>query len=220
MSRARTLADYVCSGDELALKAPIAGPTFTGTVAIPNVANLETAVVANTAKVTNSTNASDLASGTVAVARGGTGVTTSTGTGNVVLSSSPTLVTPALGTPASGDLSTLFPMTSSSAAGSQNIGDLRIQWGTGTTPASTTDGGTTYGLSNKHYSSDTITYGAGFAEQPYACLTIQSMEHHDAKAIVGSFNYSATNFYWYNTCSRASGITSNTYHWLVIGKAS
>ena len=32
MSRARTLADYVSSGDELALKAPIAGPTFTGTV--------------------------------------------------------------------------------------------------------------------------------------------------------------------------------------------
>jgi hypothetical protein len=36
------------------------------------------------------------------VAQGGTGVTTSTGTGNVVLSTSPTLVTPALGTPASG----------------------------------------------------------------------------------------------------------------------
>jgi hypothetical protein len=53
MTRARILADYVSSGDELALKAPIAGPTFTGTVAIPNVANLETAVVANTAKVTN-----------------------------------------------------------------------------------------------------------------------------------------------------------------------
>ena len=36
------------------------------------------------------------------VANGGTGVTTSTGTGNVVLSTSPTLVTPALGTPSSG----------------------------------------------------------------------------------------------------------------------
>ena len=53
MSRARILADYVSSGDELADKAPLASPTFTGTVAIPNVANLETAVVANTAKVTN-----------------------------------------------------------------------------------------------------------------------------------------------------------------------
>ena len=31
-------------------KAPIANPTFTGTVAIPNIANLETAVAANTAK--------------------------------------------------------------------------------------------------------------------------------------------------------------------------
>ena len=38
-------------------------------------------------------------SGTLAVANGGTGVTTSTGSGNNVLSTSPTLVTPALGTP-------------------------------------------------------------------------------------------------------------------------
>ena len=37
----------------LALKAPIASPTFTGTIAIPNIANLETAVAANTAKNTN-----------------------------------------------------------------------------------------------------------------------------------------------------------------------
>tara|TARA_Y100000310_G_scaffold114183_1_gene112686 strand:- start:1458 stop:2399 length:942 start_codon:yes stop_codon:yes gene_type:complete len=32
MSRARILADYVSSGDELALKAPLASPDFTGTV--------------------------------------------------------------------------------------------------------------------------------------------------------------------------------------------
>jgi hypothetical protein len=37
--------------------------------------------------------------GVLAVVNGGTGVTTSTGTGNTVLSNSPTLVTPALGTP-------------------------------------------------------------------------------------------------------------------------
>jgi len=41
---------------------------------------------------------------TVAVNQGGSGVTSSTGTTNVVLSNSPTLVTPALGTPASGVL--------------------------------------------------------------------------------------------------------------------
>jgi len=45
--------------------------------------------------------------GTLAVANGGTGVTSSTGTGNVVLSNSPTLVTPALGTPASGTATNL-----------------------------------------------------------------------------------------------------------------
>jgi len=40
--------------------------------------------------------------GTLPVLNGGTGVTTSTGTGSVVLSTSPTLVTPLLGTPTSG----------------------------------------------------------------------------------------------------------------------
>ena len=64
--------------DTLDLKAPIAGPTFTGTVAIPNIANVETAITANTAKVTNSdqsqadinaldiTEVGALASGTIA----------------------------------------------------------------------------------------------------------------------------------------------------------
>lgn len=51
----------------------------------------------------------DLYSGTtgdlIAVAAGGTGVGTSTGSGNNVLSTSPTLVTPILGTPTSGTLS-------------------------------------------------------------------------------------------------------------------
>lgn len=51
--------------------------------------------------------------GTLAVANGGTGVTTSTGSGNNVLSTSPTLVTPVLGTPSSGTLTscTGLPLT-------------------------------------------------------------------------------------------------------------
>ena len=51
--------------------------------------------------------------GTLPVANGGTGVTTSTGSGSVVLSTSPTLVTPALGTPTSGVLTnaTGLPLT-------------------------------------------------------------------------------------------------------------
>ena len=52
-------------------------------------------------------------SGQIAVAQGGTGVATSTGTGSVVLNTSPTLITPALGTPASGVLTnaTGLPLT-------------------------------------------------------------------------------------------------------------
>lgn len=43
-------------------------------------------------------------SGTLAVANGGTGVTTSTGSGSLVLSNSPTFITPNLGTPSSATL--------------------------------------------------------------------------------------------------------------------
>jgi hypothetical protein len=52
-------------------------------------------------------------SGTLAVANGGTGVTTSTGSGSNVLSTSPTLVTPVLGTPTSVTLTnaTGLPLT-------------------------------------------------------------------------------------------------------------
>jgi len=53
---------------------------------------------------TNSVQAAAYVTGTLAVANGGTGVTTSTGSGNTVLSTSPTLVTPVLGTPSSGTL--------------------------------------------------------------------------------------------------------------------
>jgi hypothetical protein len=45
-------------------------------------------------------------SGTLAVTNGGTGVTTSTGTGSVVRATSPSLVTPVLGTPAAGSFLT------------------------------------------------------------------------------------------------------------------
>ena len=61
-------------------------------------------------------------SGTLPVANGGTGVTSSTGTGSVVLSTSPALVTPLLGTPTSGNLAnctfpTLNQNTTGTAAG-------------------------------------------------------------------------------------------------------
>ena len=58
--------------------------------------------------------------GTLPVANGGTGVTTSTGTTNVVLSNSPTLVTPVLGTPSSGTLSSCT-VDGTDAVGFRNV---------------------------------------------------------------------------------------------------
>jgi hypothetical protein len=56
--------------------------------------------------------------GTLPVANGGTGVTTSTGSGNNVLSNNPTLVSPALGTPSSGNLANCtFPTLNQNTTG-------------------------------------------------------------------------------------------------------
>jgi hypothetical protein len=52
----------------------------------------------------NTTGTSSNITGTLAVSQGGTGATATTGSGNNVLSTSPTLVTPILGTPTSGTL--------------------------------------------------------------------------------------------------------------------
>jgi hypothetical protein len=45
MSRARILADYVSSGDELALKAPLASPAFTGTPTGITAAHITTGTI-------------------------------------------------------------------------------------------------------------------------------------------------------------------------------
>jgi Chaperone of endosialidase len=59
--------------------------------------------------------------GTLPVANGGTGVTSSTGTGSVVLSTSPTLVTPVLGTPTSGTLTNCTGYPSSAISGTISL---------------------------------------------------------------------------------------------------
>ena len=76
--------------------------------------------------------------GTLAVASGGTGVTTSTGSGSIVLSISPTLVTPILGTPQSGNLSNCtFPTLNQNTTGSSASVTGTVAVGNGGTGSTT-----------------------------------------------------------------------------------
>lgn len=72
------------------------GLTLTGTVT--STGNLTLGGTLSNVSLTSAV------TGTLPVANGGTGVTSSTGSGSVVLSNSPSLVTPALGTPSSATL--------------------------------------------------------------------------------------------------------------------
>jgi hypothetical protein len=84
----------------------------TGALVIQTGATPTTAVTVSSAQVVTLANA-------LPVASGGTGATTSTGSGAVVLATSPTLVTPLLGTPTSGNLANCtFPTLNQNTTGS------------------------------------------------------------------------------------------------------
>ena len=76
----------------------VSGITLTGTVTSTGSLTLGGTLSVNLASAT--------VTGTLPVGNGGTGVTTSTGSGNVVLSSSPTLVTPTLGVASATSITT------------------------------------------------------------------------------------------------------------------
>jgi hypothetical protein len=84
--------------------------------------------------VNAATGAVSINGGQLAVGFGGTGVTTSTGSGNVVLSTSPTLVTPILGTPQSGNLASCTSIPVNQATGNLPVNNL----GSGTGASSST----------------------------------------------------------------------------------
>jgi hypothetical protein len=88
----------------------------------------------NMKTVVGSVNLTTQVTGTLPVANGGTGVTTSTGSGSVVLSTSPTLTTPVLGTPTSGTLSNC------TVDGTNKVGYIGAPQSTNTTVAASDAG--------------------------------------------------------------------------------
>jgi hypothetical protein len=92
------------------------GPIGVGTPAAALFTTMSTSgntIIGDASADTLTVNATPTFNVAIPVTSGGTGVTTSTGTGSVVRATSPTLVTPALGTPSSGVLTntTGLPLT-------------------------------------------------------------------------------------------------------------
>lgn len=99
--------------------------------------------------------------GTLNVANGGTGVTSSTGTGNVVLSNAPTFTAPNLGTPNSGTLTNCSGLTLTGGAGVTGILPVP-NGGTGLSTAPT-NGQLLIGSTGVGYALATLTAGTNIS---------------------------------------------------------
>jgi len=134
--------------------------------------------------------------GSLAVGSGGTGATATTGSGNNVLSNSPTLVTPVLGTPASGNLAnctfpTLNQNTTGSAATftstSQNSQFNSIGVGT----AASTTAGEIRATNNitAYYSDDRLKTRLGNVENALDKVTTLDAFYYEANEVAQGLGY-------------------------------
>ncbi|MCZ4340566.1 hypothetical protein O4H52_03035 [Sphingomonadaceae bacterium G21617-S1] len=114
------------------------------TLVTPNIGTPSAAVLTNATGLPLTSGVT----GTLPVANGGTGVTSATGTGSVVLSNAPVLVAPALGTPASGVATNLTGTASGLTAGTvttnANLTGVITSIGNATSIASQTGSGTKF----------------------------------------------------------------------------
>ncbi len=116
------VATFLATPSSSNLAAAVTGETGSGALVFATSPTLVTPALGTPSSATL-TNATGLpidggTTGTLPASRGGTGVTSSTGSGSVVLSNSPTLVTPALGTPSSGNLANCtFPTLNQNTTG-------------------------------------------------------------------------------------------------------
>ena len=144
------------SSQDISGKADLASPTFTGTVAIPNIANLETAVTANTAKVTNATHTGDVT--------GSTALTIATGAVETGMIADDAVTTDKLANAINTDIAAKAPLASPTFTGTvtaagiaidgpynqvaEAVGALDISLATGNYFTKTISGNSTFTFSN------------------------------------------------------------------------